>query len=93
MPATIRITETAHAALREVSARHRVPMQTVLNRAVEAYRRQVLLEELNAAYAALRQDPNTWSELEEERAAWDPTLMDGLVEQSDLEPGGEGRDG
>ncbi|MBW3625895.1 MAG: toxin-antitoxin system protein [Armatimonadetes bacterium] len=55
-----------------------VSMQKVLDRAVEAYRRQRFLEEANAAYGALRLKPDTWREEQEEREAWEATLADGI---------------
>lgn len=55
-------------------------MQQVLDQALELYRRQRILEETNAAYAALRADPAAWAEVEAERRAWDATLADGLEE-------------
>jgi hypothetical protein len=56
-------------------------MQAVLDKAVEAYRRKLFLEEVNQAYAELREDQEAWEELESERAAWDSTLADGLPER------------
>ncbi len=74
----LRISETAHRNLREISRVQRRPMQAVLDSAVEAYRRKVFLEGLNADFAALRADPDAWREEEEERALWETTLSDGL---------------
>lgn len=76
--------------------------EAVLEKALEAYRRQCFLEENNAAFAALRGkrrlthkagktmymrslEPNDllskrWQQEQEERAAWDTTLADGLEE-------------
>ena len=55
-----------------------VPIQVTLASAVEAYRRQRILTRTNEAYAALRANANLWQEEQEERAAWDITLSDGL---------------
>jgi hypothetical protein len=55
-------------------------MQLVLEQALEQYHRQQLLDTINAAYAALRTDPEAWSHLEHERLAWEQTLADGLEE-------------
>jgi type II secretory pathway pseudopilin PulG len=55
-------------------------MQTVLEQALEQYRRQQLLEATNAAYAALHADPEAWTNLGHERQAWDQTLANGLEE-------------
>jgi hypothetical protein len=57
-------------------------MSVVLDRAIELYRRQALLEQANAAYAALRASPEAWQEELGEREAWEATLADDL--------GGEG---
>jgi len=53
-------------------------MQTVLDQAVEEYRRAVFLDKLDADYAALRADPEAWREELEERKLWDNTIADGL---------------
>jgi hypothetical protein len=53
-------------------------MQSVLDDAIEQYWRDRFLDEVNAAYAALRSDPKAWKEEEAERALWDRTLADGL---------------
>jgi len=54
-------------------------MLALLDEAIEALRRQRFLEQMNAAYAALRADPRTWEAIEGERRAWDVTLRDGLA--------------
>jgi hypothetical protein len=53
-------------------------LSSTLEKAVETLRRQTILEETNRAYAALRSDPKKWREEQEERAAWEATLADGL---------------
>lgn len=45
---------------------------------MEYRRRQRFLEEADAAYTAIRADPEAWKAELEERAAWDQTLFDGL---------------
>lgn len=75
---TIRVTRRTRDALREVTEASGRSMQEVLEEALELYRRKQLLEATNAAYAALRADPDAWDELEAEREAWDATLADGL---------------
>src|SRR5579883_3569738 len=78
MSAMVRVTDETHAALRDLSRELDEPMQEVLARAVEEYRRHRILELSNQAYAALRADPIAWQEIQEERVAWDSTLLDGL---------------
>jgi len=75
---TIRISHQTHAALRDMAGQSGLTMLQVLEQAVAVYRRQQQLETLNAAYAALRENPVEWDQLQEERAAWDVTLPDSL---------------
>jgi hypothetical protein len=53
---------------------------------VEALRRQLFLEHVNAAYATLRTDPRTWMVIERERRAWEATLQDGFAVAEGREP-------
>lgn len=76
--ATVRISEKARQALREISAQSGEPVQTILDRAVAEYQRKRFFEQLNADYEALRADPVAWAEYQRELALWDATLMDGL---------------
>lgn len=79
MPSTsIRIDEQALAVLRELARRQRQPVQTVLKQAIDSYRREKFLEEANAAFAALRSNPEAWNEEQQERDLWDRTSGDGL---------------
>jgi len=57
-------------------------MQAVLRSALEVYRRQRFLDEVNAGYAELRRDRRSWEEWTTERDLWDRTLADGLVAES-----------
>ena len=56
-------------------------MQTVLDEAMEHYQREKFMDEVNAAYARLKGDPQAWREEQEERQAWETTLDDGLEEE------------
>ncbi|MGI4791820.1 MAG: hypothetical protein ACRYFS_23605 [Janthinobacterium lividum] len=76
--ATVRISEQSHVRLRELAAQSGEPMQAVLDKALEQYRRQKFWEECNAAYTALQQDAEAWKEYQEELKVWEVTLMDGL---------------
>jgi hypothetical protein len=80
--AMVRISEQTHPSLRDMARADHDSMQSVLDKAVEEYRRRCFLEDVNAAYAALREDPEAWKEVEEERSAWDATLGDGLPDES-----------
>ena len=49
-------------------------MQAIAPHAIEAYRRERFLESANAAFEALRKDPKTWRQEQEERAEWEAGL-------------------
>ena len=76
---TIRISNAARGTLRELARTEGKSMLALLDEAVEALRRQRFLEQVNDAYAALRDDPRAWEEVQAERREWDVTLDDGLV--------------
>ncbi|MCX6024279.1 MAG: hypothetical protein NTZ05_21630, partial [Chloroflexi bacterium] len=74
----VRVSEETHQQLKTLASETGKPMQDLLAAAVDAYRRKVFMDQVNAGYAALRADPEAWKEELEERALWDTTLMDGL---------------
>jgi hypothetical protein len=76
MASTVRITESAHRTLRDLADREHASLQTVLERAIEHYRRQRFLEAANESYAALRANGAAWNRELAERAEWDITLND-----------------
>jgi hypothetical protein len=75
---TVPISEASHQLLKELAERTGQTMADVLDKALDAYRRQVFFEQLNAGYAEMRADPEAWAEHLAERKLWDATLMDGL---------------
>ena len=77
---TVRISEETRAKLRELAASTGEPMQRVLDRAVDAYRRSRFFADLDSAYASLRADPVAWAEELEERAELEGALADDLAE-------------
>ena len=76
---TTRISLASHETLRRMAKTERKSMVVLLDEAVEALRRQRFLEQLNAAYADLRSDPEEWDAVKQERHDWDATLADGLT--------------
>ncbi len=76
--ATVRVKEATRAAIKELARAEGRSMQAVIEKAVEEYRRRRFVENVNAAYDGLRNDPDAWAEVEAERTAWDQTLTDGL---------------
>jgi hypothetical protein len=82
MPATtVRIREETDEALRDLERRTGLRRAELLARAIDQFRRSLVLAETNVAYAALRQDEAQWAEVEEERREWEGTLADGLDEE------------
>jgi predicted transcriptional regulator len=78
---TVRVSEPTHRALCELSEQLGESMQGILDRAIEDFRRKRLLERANAAYAALRDNPEAWKEEQAERMNWEATLSDGLEDR------------
>ena len=74
----MRISTRSRDTLRELAAQTGEPMQKMIDEAVEIYRRRRFLEEVNAAYLPVRQNPKTWGAVAQERSEWDATLEDGL---------------
>jgi hypothetical protein len=56
-------------------------MQSVLDRAIEQYRRERFLRAANADFAALKQDAKSWKQELRDRELWDQTLSDGLSKE------------
>lgn len=75
---TVPISETSHKTLKELAERTGQTMTEVLDKALDAYRRKLFFEQMNAGYAELQADPKAWAEHLAERGLWDATLMDGL---------------
>ena len=88
--ATTRISAAAHGILREMSRAEGKSIVALLDEAVETLRRQRFLEQVNAAYAALRGDAASWKEIEDERRLWDASLGDGLAVAEGREDYGAG---
>ncbi|MFZ5634491.1 MAG: toxin-antitoxin system protein [Bacillota bacterium] len=75
---TIRVSHASWKTLREIADRADESLQSILDKAIEDYRRKYFLEEANKAFAALKNDPAAWEAELEERAAWDIALSDDL---------------
>lgn len=76
---TVRIEERTQQTLKALAVDSGQSMQEVLARAIEAYRRQRIIEKTNVAYAELRENTAAWQDQQRERAEWDVTLSDGLA--------------
>lgn len=78
MPSSVRISPHSWDILKGMADCTGETMQAILDRAVEMYRRQWLLERANEAYAALKNDQDKWQEEVAERREWEATLGDEL---------------
>ena len=78
MTTTVRISTAAQDLLKQVAQERGLSIQGELEEAIELYRRRLFVEEVNAGYASLRQDEAAWVREQDERAAWETTLQDGL---------------
>ena len=56
-------------------------MQSVLDKALERYRRERFLRAANADVEALKRQPKVWAEYIRERELWERTLPDGLEKE------------
>jgi hypothetical protein len=77
---TIDISETTHKTLLELTQSSGDDFVTIIDRAVENYRRYVFLVQADRAFAALRQNEELWQDEIAERQAWDLTIADGVTE-------------
>jgi hypothetical protein len=74
----VRISPRSHDLLRKLAQEEQQSMQSVLDRALERYRRERFLRAANGDYSALRQDAKAWKQELQEREQWEATLGDGL---------------
>ncbi|NER49035.1 MAG: toxin-antitoxin system protein [Symploca sp. SIO1A3] len=77
---TLSLSETAHKTLINLAEASGETMQTVLDKAIENYRRYIFLVQANQAFAALRQNEELWQEELAERDLWDQALADEVGE-------------
>lgn len=68
MSTTIRVSEQTRDRLARLADATGRPMTQLLDDAADALERRVFFDQLSARYAALRSDPQAWSQVEHERA-------------------------
>ena len=78
---TIDISETTHRTLLQLAQTSGDNVVTIMDRAVENYRRYVVLVQADRAFAQLRQNEDLWQEEIAERQLWDLTIADGVAQQ------------
>jgi len=77
----IRISPRAHELLRQLAKEEQQSMQSVLDDAIEQYRRERFLRAANADFAALKADVRSWKQELHDRELWDKTLADGISKE------------
>ena len=75
----VRISPRAHELLRQLAEEEQRPMQSVLDHALEKYRRERFLRAANADFASLKGDAKAWKQELGERELWEVTVGDGIV--------------
>lgn len=80
MSTQMRISEATHAVIKNLASEYGESMQSIVETAVERYRRELFLQTLNEDFKRLREDEAAWAQELEERALWDNTLLDGAGE-------------
>ena len=56
-------------------------MQSILDSAIEHYRRERFLHGANADFAALKRNPKAWKQELRDRELWDRTVADGIPKE------------
>ena len=77
----VRVSENTHQLLKTLSLNEGKPMQEILDRAVEVYRRRSFLEGLSEDFRVLRGKDADWNEHEREMAVWDNVLDDQMGDE------------
>lgn len=67
---SVRLSQEAYQHLQAIAEQTGETQQQILARAVEAYRRQIFLDDANAAFERLRKDTRLWKHEQQERAEW-----------------------
>jgi len=73
---SVRIREETRDNLRDLEELTGQSQIELLARAVDSFRRSLVLAETDCAYGALRGDEDAWAEVQAERRAWEATLSD-----------------
>ena len=78
MATQLRINETTHNVIKNLAQEVGESMQSIVEKAVERYKRELFLESLNQDFRQLREDETAWNAELDERRLWENTLLDGV---------------
>ena len=73
----VRVNENTHQAIKGIANETGDTMQSVVEHAVDRYKRELFLKGLNHDFDSLKATESDWAKELEERAMWDETLADG----------------
>lgn len=73
----VRINENTHNVIKGIAREIGESMQSVVEHAVERYKRDIFLENLNRDFDLLRNNEQDWASELEERDLWAVTMNDG----------------
>ncbi len=76
MSTTIRVSEKTRDRFARLATVTGKPMISLLEDAADALERQVFFAQFSERYAQLRQDPDAWAEIEEERRSESAAMRD-----------------
>jgi len=77
-PCTIQVLPETKELLDALAQKLGMNPSDLLAKALQEYQREVFFRKLNESYAALRDQPEEWNKIIEERSAWDGTLQAGI---------------
>lgn len=76
----VNISETTRETLLTLAKNSGETIQSILEKAIENYRRYLFLKQANQAFTELRENGTLWQEELAERQMWDRTIADGIEE-------------
>ncbi|MEO8696506.1 MAG: hypothetical protein ABI658_23540 [Acidimicrobiales bacterium] len=77
MSTTIRVSERTRDRFADLAKSTGRSMTELVDEAADALERRLFFEQFRARYADLRRDPDSWAEIEAERAGESSALADG----------------
>lgn len=75
---TAKISENSEIILGRLQRRYHKSKTAIIEQALKKYEDQIILDEINEAYARLKEDKKAWKEELEERHVLEGTIGDGL---------------
>ena len=78
MSTTLRVTEDTRDRIAAIAGETGEQMQTVVERAIDAYEREIFWRRFREGYERLADDPEAWAEIQAERDFESASLRDGL---------------